>query len=121
MGAGYCPGPAVGGSTSLAIVGAYVLAGELATHVPDHSAAFAAYEREIGDYVKRSRTFAVSAAKKVVPARPLDLWTVVAAARLTNVLPVSVSRAIAKLNSGSIRLHDSTSLKDYPRPKTTAT
>ncbi len=28
--AGYCPGPAVGGSTSLAVVGAYVLAGELA-------------------------------------------------------------------------------------------
>lgn len=28
--AGYCPGPAVGGSTSLAMVGAYVLAGELA-------------------------------------------------------------------------------------------
>jgi hypothetical protein len=28
--AGYCPGPAVGGSTSLAVIGAYVLAGELA-------------------------------------------------------------------------------------------
>ena len=119
--AGYCPGPAVGGSTSLAMVGAYVLAGELATHVPDHSAAFAAYEREIGDYVKRSRTFAVSAAKKVVPARPLDLWTVVHAARLTNVLQGSVSRAIAKLNSGTFRLHDSISLNDYPRPETTAT
>ena len=118
--AGYCPGPAVGGITSLAVVGAYILAGELATHVPDHNAAFAAYEREIGDYVKRSRTFAVSAAKKVVPARPLDLWIVVHAARLTNVLPGSVSRAIAKLNSGSIRLHDSISLKDYPRPETTA-
>jgi hypothetical protein len=89
--------------------------------VPDHSAAFAAYEREIGDYVKRSRTFAVSAAKKVVPARPLDLWTAVAAARLTNVLPGSVSRAIAKINSGTFRLHDSISLKDYPRPETTAT
>ena len=71
--------------------------------------------------MKRSRTFAVSAAKKVVPARPLDLWTVVAAARLTNVLPGSVSRAIAKLNSGTFRLHDSISLNDYPRPETTAT
>ena len=28
--AGYCPGPAVGGSTSLAVYGAYVLAGEIA-------------------------------------------------------------------------------------------
>ncbi len=118
--AGYCPGPAVGGSTSLAVVGAYILAGELATHAPDHTAAFAAYEREIGDYVKRSRAFATSAAKKVVPARPLDLWIVVNAARLTNMLPGSVSRAIAKLDFGTIRLHDSISLKDYPRPETTA-
>ena len=116
--AGYCPGPAVGGSTSLAVVGGYILAGELAAQAPDHSAAFAAYEREIGDYVKRSRTFAISAAKKVVPARPLDLWTVVGAARLVNALPGSVSRAIAKLNNRSIRLHDTISLKDY-RPKET--
>ena len=111
--AGYCPGPAVGGSTSLAVVGAYVLAGELATHAPDHSAAFASYEREIGDYVRRSREFAISAAKKVVPARRSDLWALVTAARLVNLLPGSVSRTIAKLNTGSLRLHDTITLKDY--------
>jgi 2-polyprenyl-6-methoxyphenol hydroxylase-like FAD-dependent oxidoreductase len=116
--AGYCPGPAVGGSTSLAVVGAYILAGELSAHAPDHSAAFAAYEREIGDYVKRSRTFAVSTAKKLVPTRPLDLWMLVAAARLINVLPGAVSRAIAKLNASGIRLHDTISVKDY-RPRET--
>ena len=55
----------MGGSTSLAVVGAYTLAGELATHMPDYPAAFAAYEREIGDYVRRSRAFAVTAAKKL--------------------------------------------------------
>ncbi|MEV7854511.1 MULTISPECIES: FAD-dependent monooxygenase [unclassified Streptomyces] len=41
--AGYCPGPAVGGSTSLAVVGAYVLAGELARAGGDHERAFPAY------------------------------------------------------------------------------
>jgi 2-polyprenyl-6-methoxyphenol hydroxylase-like FAD-dependent oxidoreductase len=111
--AGYCPGPAVGGSTSLAVVGAYILGGELANHAPDYAAAFSSYEREIGDYVTRSRAFAVSAAKKIVPARPLDLWVLVNAARLVNALPGSVSRAIAKLNTSSLRLHDSISLKDY--------
>jgi hypothetical protein len=40
----------------------------------------------------------------------------VGAARLINVLPGSVSRAIAKLNTGGIRLHDTISLKDY-RPQ----
>jgi 2-polyprenyl-6-methoxyphenol hydroxylase-like FAD-dependent oxidoreductase len=43
--AGYCPGPAVGGSTSLAVYGAYVLAAELARAGGDHVAAFASYER----------------------------------------------------------------------------
>ena len=70
--------------------------------------------------MKRSRAFAISAAKKVVQARPLDLWIVVNAARLTNMLPGSVSRAFAELDFGTIRLHDSISLKDYPRPETTA-
>lgn len=111
--AGFCPGPAVGGSTSLAVVGAYILAGELATHAPDYSAAFASYEREIADYVRRSRKFAITAAKKVVPARRSDLWALVAAARVINLVPGSVSRAIAKLNTGNIRLHDTIALKDY--------
>ena len=47
--AGYCPGPAVGGSTSLAVLGAYVLAGELARADGDHARAFAAYERAMAD------------------------------------------------------------------------
>ena len=51
--AGYCPGPAVGGSTSLAVVGAYVLAGELAIANRDHTRAFAAYEGAMNDYVRR--------------------------------------------------------------------
>jgi 2-polyprenyl-6-methoxyphenol hydroxylase-like FAD-dependent oxidoreductase len=111
--AGYCPGPAVGGSTSLAVVGAYTLAGELAAHAPDHVAAFAAYKREIGDYVRRSRSFAIAAARKVVPAGPFDLWVILYAARLINLLPASVSRSIAKLNAKGVRLHDTITLKDY--------
>src|SRR3954466_7517251 len=65
--AGYCPGPAVGGSTSLAVLGAYVLAGELAAAGGDHTRAFPAYEREMGDYVRRSRAFAIGTAKRLVP------------------------------------------------------
>ena len=65
--AGYCPGPAVGGSTSLAVLGAYVLAGELARASGDHVRAFAAYEREMREPVLRSRAFARGAAKTVVP------------------------------------------------------
>ncbi|MGK2867257.1 MAG: FAD-dependent monooxygenase, partial [Mycobacterium sp.] len=41
--AGYCPGPAVGGSTSLAVIGAYVLAGELERAGGDPAVAYPAY------------------------------------------------------------------------------
>ncbi|MGW0948186.1 FAD-dependent oxidoreductase [Streptomyces sp. NPDC002623] len=51
--AGYCPGPAVGGSTSLAVVGAYVLAGEPARAGGDHERAFPAYERAMAEHPAR--------------------------------------------------------------------
>ncbi|MEV4128109.1 FAD-dependent monooxygenase [Nocardia sp. NPDC049707] len=111
--AAYCPGPAVGGSASMAVVGAYILAGELAAHVGDYAAAFAAYETEIGEYVRRSRSLAVASAKMLVPASRLELWAMVNAVRLINVLPAPVSRAAARLNAKGVRLHDSIAVKDY--------
>lgn len=53
--AAYCPSPLTGMGTSLAIVGAYVLAGELATQ-DDHHAAFANYEARLRDYVEAMQT-----------------------------------------------------------------
>jgi 2-polyprenyl-6-methoxyphenol hydroxylase-like FAD-dependent oxidoreductase len=111
--AGYCPGPAVGGSTSLAVVGAYVLAGELAAYGGDHTRAFPAYEAEIGDYVRRSRAFAVNAARRLVPGSPFDLWALTRLAWLVGHLPAGVTRAAAKASGKGVRLHDSIALKDY--------
>jgi 2-polyprenyl-6-methoxyphenol hydroxylase-like FAD-dependent oxidoreductase len=48
--AGYCASPMSGRGTSQALLGAYVLAGELAT-ATDHSTAFANYEHVLRDYV----------------------------------------------------------------------
>ncbi|MCB5177984.1 FAD-dependent monooxygenase [Streptomyces antimicrobicus] len=45
--AGYCAGPTSGRGTSQALIGAYLLAGELAARGGDHTAAFAAYERQM--------------------------------------------------------------------------
>jgi 2-polyprenyl-6-methoxyphenol hydroxylase-like FAD-dependent oxidoreductase len=52
--AGYCASPISGMSTSLALVGAYVLAGELA-RADDHRDAFAAYERILRPYVDKAQ------------------------------------------------------------------
>jgi 2-polyprenyl-6-methoxyphenol hydroxylase-like FAD-dependent oxidoreductase len=49
--AGYCPTPLAGLGTSLALVGAYVLAGELAAARGDHRIAFARYDEIMRPYV----------------------------------------------------------------------
>jgi len=49
--AAYCGSPLSGLGTSTSLVGAYVLAGELAATPDDHQAAFARYQREMRDYV----------------------------------------------------------------------
>ncbi|MFI5710083.1 FAD-dependent monooxygenase [Kribbella sp. NPDC051620] len=50
--AGYCASPLSGMGTSLAIVGAYVLAGELATADGDHVRGFSEYEERMRGFVK---------------------------------------------------------------------
>ena len=50
--AAYCPSPLSGKGASLAIVGAYVLAGELARH-ENHEDAFVAYEKCLRPYVEK--------------------------------------------------------------------
>lgn len=114
--AGYCPGPAVGGSTSLAVVGAYVLAGELAAAGGDHVRAFAAYERELADYVRRSRTFAVNVARRLIPDSRFQLWALAQGAWLVSHLPPALTRALSKLGSKGARLHDSFTPRAYPAP-----
>jgi 2-polyprenyl-6-methoxyphenol hydroxylase-like FAD-dependent oxidoreductase len=111
--AGYCPGPAVGGSTSLAVLGAYVLAGELAEANGDHERAFAAYEREMGELVRRSRAFAMGAARSLIPASRAGVWALARGGQLVSALPAGWTRALAKLNTGGVRMHDSMRVKDY--------
>jgi 2-polyprenyl-6-methoxyphenol hydroxylase-like FAD-dependent oxidoreductase len=52
--AAYCASPISGMGTSLALVGTYVLAGELAAHV-DHRDAFRGYERIMRPYVEQAQ------------------------------------------------------------------
>ncbi|MEW2354211.1 FAD-dependent monooxygenase [Spirillospora sp. NPDC029432] len=112
--AGYCPGPAVGGSTTLAIVGAYVLAGELARAGGDHERAFPAYERAMAEHAHGGRAVALSAAKTLVPTSRLGLWGLAQGARLISALPARPGRALARLTTKSARLYDSMTLDDHP-------
>jgi 2-polyprenyl-6-methoxyphenol hydroxylase-like FAD-dependent oxidoreductase len=111
--AGYCPGPAVGGSTSIAVLGAYVLAGELAAVKGDYPRAFPAYERAMADAVRRSRAFARTAAKTIVPDSAAGVWALTHAAQLVSALPSGLSTAIAKMNTNGARLYDSMRYPEY--------
>ncbi|MEV4369698.1 FAD-dependent monooxygenase [Nonomuraea sp. NPDC049637] len=64
--AGYAPGPG-GMGTGLGMIGAYVLAAELAMAPGDHNAAFDAYERRMRPYVEVCQKQAEGADKYLVP------------------------------------------------------
>ncbi|SEP39424.1 FAD-dependent monooxygenase [Amycolatopsis saalfeldensis] len=72
--AAYCASPRAGQGTSMALVGAYVLAGELAKDTGDHQAAFARYQDAMRGYVGRNQQLARDAAagREVGPADRAD-------------------------------------------------
>jgi 2-polyprenyl-6-methoxyphenol hydroxylase-like FAD-dependent oxidoreductase len=111
--AGYCPGPAVGGSTSLAVVGAYVLAGELAAAAGDHTRAFDNCERALGPYVHDSRAFALRAARNLIPTSRFALWAQTRIMWLLGRAPTRLARVVANLTSAGVRMHDSVVVPDY--------
>jgi 2-polyprenyl-6-methoxyphenol hydroxylase-like FAD-dependent oxidoreductase len=72
--AGYSPSPASGQGTSLALVGAYVLAGELKVAAGDHRRAYARYEEEMRDYVEQNLNLGQKMAKEMVPRSRRQIW-----------------------------------------------
>jgi 2-polyprenyl-6-methoxyphenol hydroxylase-like FAD-dependent oxidoreductase len=62
--AGYCVSPASGQGTTIAMVAAYVLAGELATHKQELLAGISSYEHEIRDYVNGNLDLALSSSSE---------------------------------------------------------
>lgn len=70
--AAYAPSFMSGQGSSLSLVGAYVLAGELATHT-DHGVAFAAYEQVLREFVRRNQALATAGGSTVAPRTAQEL------------------------------------------------
>jgi 2-polyprenyl-6-methoxyphenol hydroxylase-like FAD-dependent oxidoreductase len=70
--AAYCASPLSGMGTSLALVGAYVLAGELAEHA-HHRDAFASYERIMRPYVDRAQRLPWGVPRLMYPKTKLGI------------------------------------------------
>ena len=108
--AAYCPTPLTGLGTSLALVGAYVLAGELAAAGPaDPARAFAAYERVLRPYVEQGQQLPPSGVDGYAPLGALRIRAMRASMRWSTRWPMRpmMDRIFAKA--------DAIDLPDYPR------
>jgi 2-polyprenyl-6-methoxyphenol hydroxylase-like FAD-dependent oxidoreductase len=72
--AGYCPSPASGQGTSLALAGAYVLAGELAAASGDFAVAFARYEEQLRPFIDKNQALAKTALRGILPQSRAFAW-----------------------------------------------
>ncbi|MVU76725.1 FAD-dependent oxidoreductase [Nocardia sp. ET3-3] len=109
--AAYCPSPLSGQGTSMALVGAYVLAGELHAAAGDHRVAFAAYQERMREYVEENLTLGWNNATQMVASNARTLRLHLTAMRVMVRLPWkgmalrSIMKPIEKA-ANAIRLQD---------------
>jgi 2-polyprenyl-6-methoxyphenol hydroxylase-like FAD-dependent oxidoreductase len=109
--AGYSPSPLTGLGTSLALVGGYLLAGELARADGDHATAFPAYEATLRDYVAQGQKLPPGALRGFLPRTRRDIWLRDRSTRLMTTWP------LRRLVAGIFARADAIELPDY-RPVT---
>ncbi|MBO3743286.1 FAD-dependent monooxygenase [Actinoplanes flavus] len=102
--AGYGPGPAVGGGTSLAAAAAYVLAAELATGPVDD--ALRRYEAALAGPVRHSRRIGPSVLGAIVPRNRAQVWLTAQATRLLPRLPRPARRWLTSFGGGPAAMLD---------------
>ncbi|GGR36674.1 FAD-dependent monooxygenase [Streptomyces netropsis] len=90
--AGYCAAPTSGRGTSQALIGAYVLAGELAAAGGEHTAAFEAYEREMRGYVTEHQQAGREGAERFFMGTPTQEMLDMIAANAPEVSRTQVAR-----------------------------
>ncbi|WP_433558759.1 FAD-dependent monooxygenase [Pseudonocardia xinjiangensis] len=109
--AAYAPALLSGQGTTLALVGAYVLAGELAAAGGDHRVAFPAYERALRGFVERNQAVAHTGGAALIPGSRTRIWL---RDRIVSLLPLLgpakrlVAARMARAAGGLV-------LRDYPR------
>jgi 2-polyprenyl-6-methoxyphenol hydroxylase-like FAD-dependent oxidoreductase len=111
--AGYCASPMSGQGTSLALIGAYVLAGELAAASGTYQAAFRQYEEEMRPFVMLNQELGLKAANlmKSKERKNLIMWL------LDQMMRIAPGRMIEFfINRSTRRIHQAANaiaLKDY--------
>ncbi|MCI2419720.1 FAD-dependent monooxygenase [Saccharopolyspora sp. K220] len=105
--AGYCASPMSGIGTSLALVGAYILAGELAAADGDHHLGYARYEQEMREFVNRAHEFARGAGDGgLMPDSRAQLWLRNQSVRILPYLPKRLAHRGMENVANTVRLKD---------------
>ena len=113
--AGYSPGPAVGGGTSLALVGGYVLAEELARAGADHARGLRAYEERMRQLVVRSRAIGPTTMNLLIPRTARQVRVIPQLMRVVTRLPAPVQRRVSSLQATPARALGAIDLRPPPR------
>ncbi|MDQ0201094.1 FAD-dependent monooxygenase [Neobacillus ginsengisoli] len=107
--AAYGPSPLSGQGSSLALVGAYVLAGELKAALGDYARAFVAYEHEMRKFVEKNQKIGRIAAGSMIEKSNFKIFLRNLILRVPTLMRVQfkmISKMIAKAANGI-------ELKDY--------
>jgi 2-polyprenyl-6-methoxyphenol hydroxylase-like FAD-dependent oxidoreductase len=104
--AGYSPGAAVGGGTSLAIIGAYILASELVKARGDHVRGFAAYQQALEPVIRDSRLIGPTAINLIIPKSRPQIWLTAQAARVLPHLPAALRRRLTAFGGSAAAMLD---------------
>jgi 2-polyprenyl-6-methoxyphenol hydroxylase-like FAD-dependent oxidoreductase len=111
--ASYCASPLSGMGSGMAVVGAYVLAGELAEADGNHALAFERYESLMRNFVKRCQEIADGGTEWFVPRTRFRLWM---SNQLWKVLPYTPWKNM--MIEVPLKIGNSISLKQYQSPVT---
>src|SRR5262245_38526993 len=116
--AGYCASPMSGQGTSLALIGAYVLAGELAAASGAYEIAFRRYEKEMRPFVAVNQALGIKSANlmRSNERRNVLMWL------LEQIMRIAPGRMIQFfINRSTRRIHEAANaiaLKDYSQGET---
>jgi 2-polyprenyl-6-methoxyphenol hydroxylase-like FAD-dependent oxidoreductase len=108
--AAYSPGPAVGGGTSLAMVGAYVLAQELGQAGNDHEAGLRAYQDRMCELASRFRRIGPATMTTLIPRTRLQVQLMPMLLALITRMPGRLQQRLSQLQATPARALESAHL-----------
>src|SRR5215217_8260424 len=101
--AGYSPGPAVGGGTSIAMVGGYVLAQELGQAGRNYQAGLHAYQNRIRGLATKARSIGTTTMSTLIPTTSLQVRLTPGVLHLITRLPSSLQQRLFRLQATPAR------------------